>query len=147
MRITGGNNLHRYYASLGHIDQNSLYKHDNHYMKRINFRLAESAKLEALNLEVNATVDGYVQINTHPYSSSASGYYQVFSHINDKSPLIPGVNAFGLPFNLNDNPVAETAPDNGYNRNKQNVVNGKGELIWGVYGVKGLKLRLASNYR
>uniref|UniRef100_A0AB33JPJ4 TonB-dependent receptor n=4 Tax=unclassified Prevotella TaxID=2638335 RepID=A0AB33JPJ4_9BACT len=147
VRLTGGSENHHYYASLGHINQNSLYKHDNHYMKRTNFRLAESSLIKSINLEVNAALDGYVQINTHPYSSTASGYYHIFSHINDKSPLSPGVNLYGLPYNLNDNPVAETAPDNGYNRTKLNVINGKGELVWHMPWVDGLKVRVASNYR
>lgn len=147
IRITGGNEWNKYYMSLGRVDQNSLYKNNNHWMKRTNFRLANSSYIRPIDLEVNVALDGYVHIDTHPYTSTASGYYQVFSHINDKNPLLPGVNKDGLPYNLTDNPVAETAKDAGYNRHKNNVINGKGELIWKVPGVKGLRLRAASNYR
>lgn len=147
VRLTGGNESNRYYVSLGHIDQNSLYKNDNHWMKRTNFRLAQSANIEAIGLQVNTSIDGYRQHQTHPYTSTAGGYYAVFSHINDKYPNIPGVNKHGLPYNITDNPVAETAKDAGYNRNISNVINGKGELIWSVPWVQGLKVRAASNYR
>ena len=147
IRLTGGSETNQYYVSLGHIDQNSLYKNDNHWMKRTNFRVSNSSFIKALGLRINTTIDGYRQKQTHPYTSTASNYYGVFSHINDKYSRYPGVNKFGLPYNITDNPVAETAKDAGYIRNIENVINGKGELIWEVPWVEGLKVRAASNYR
>lgn len=147
IRLTGGGENHHFYLSLGHIDQNSMYKTNTHWMKRTNFRMAETVFIRPIHLQVNASIDGYRQKNTHPYTSTSSGYYQVFSHINNRSPLLPGVNKYGLPYNITDNPVAETARDAGYIRNIDNVINGKGELIWSCPWVEGLKLRLASNYR
>ena len=147
VRVTGGTENNQYYVSLGRIDQNSLYKSDTHWMKRTNFRLANSAFIEKIGLHVNAALDGYVHIQNHPYTSSASGYYQVFSHINDLSPLKPGINKFGLPYMMQDNPVAETSADAGFIKNKSNVINGKGELVWDCLWVEGLKVRAASNYR
>ena len=147
VRLTGGNETNRYYVSLGHIDQNSLYKSDNHWMKRTNFRLSQQSFIKDIGLHVNTTLDGYRQKQTHPYTSTASDYYGVFSHINDRPSIYPGVNKYGLPYNITDNPVAETAQDAGYIRNTVNVINGKGELIWDVPWVSGLKVRAASNYR
>lgn len=147
IRLTGGSETNQYYVSLGHIDQNSLYKNDNHWMKRTNFRISNSTLIKALGLRINTTIDGYRQHQTHPYTSTASNYYGVFSHINDKYSRYPGVNKYGLPYNITDNPVAETAKDAGYIRNIENVINGKGELIWEVPWVSGLKVRAASNYR
>ncbi len=147
VRVTGGNDVHQFYVSLGHIDQNSLYRSNNHWMKRTTFRMAETANIKAIGLQVNAAIDGYRQHQEHPYTSTASSYYYVFSHINDKSPMVPGVNSLGLPYNVTDNPVAETASDAGYQRNIVNVINGKGELVWSCLWVDGLKVRLASNYR
>ncbi len=147
VRVTGGNDVHQFYISLGHIDQNSLYRSNNHWMKRTTFRMAETANIKAIGLQVNAAIDGYRQHQEHPYTSTAGSYYYVFSHINDKSPLLPGVNSLGLPYNITDNPVAETASDAGYQRGIVNVINGKGELVWSCLWVDGLKVRLASNYR
>ena len=147
IRVTGGSQNNQYYVSLGHIDQNSLYKNDNHWMKRTNFRLAQSSFIESIGLRINATIDGYWQKTTHPNTSTASNYYAVFSHINDRPSTYPGVNKYGLPYNLTDNPVAETAKDAGYNRNVDNVINGRGEVVWEVPWVEGLKVRAASNYR
>ena len=149
IRLTGGSDVSNFYVSLGHIDQNSLYKSDNHWMKRTNFRVQNSTNLKDLGITINTAIDGYYQKNTHPNTSSANGYYQVFSHINDLSPLRPGVNKYGLPYDLADNPVSETASDTGYNTTTNNVINGKGEIIIDLekYGVKGLKVRGSSNYR
>ena len=147
IRLTGGSETSKYYVSLGHINQNSLYKNDNHWMKRTNFRVSNTTLIKDLGLTINTSIDGYRQHKTHPYTSTASDYYGVFSHINDKYSRYPGVNKFGLPYNITDNPVAETAKDAGYIRNIENVINGKGELIWELPWVKGLKVRAASNYR
>lgn len=147
VRLTGGGENNQYYLSLGHIYQNSLYKSDTHYMKRTNFRAAQKSYIEAIGLHVNTTIDGYREMTTHPYTSTASGYYQVFSHINDRPPYLPGVNKYGLPYNVTDNPVAETAKDAGYIRGYDNVINGKADLIWDCLWVKGLKVRLSGNYR
>ena len=147
VRLTGGNEMNQFYISLGHTDQESLYRSNNHWMKRTNFRITDNVYLKQIGLHVNATLDGYYQKETHPYTSTASGYYQVFSHINDKSPLTPAVNQFGLPYATPDNPVAETASDAGYNRTRYAVINGKGDLIWDCLWVKGLKLRYSGNYR
>ena len=149
VRLTGGSETSRYYISLGNINQNSLYRSDNHWMKRTNFRVQNTTILKDLGVTINTTIDGYRQKNTHPNTSSASGYSAVFSHINDISPLKPGVNKYGLPYDLADNPVSETAGDAGYNTTTNNVINGKGEIILdlGKYGVEGLKVRGSSNYR
>ena len=149
IRLTGGSETNQYYVSLGHIDQNSMFKNDNYWMKRTNFRVQNTAFLKELGITVNTTIDGYRQKDTRPYTSSAQSIGAIFSHINDKSPLIPGVNDYGLPFDIADNPISETAKDAGYSTNVTNVINGKGEIILdlGKYGVEGLKVRAASNYR
>ena len=148
LRVSGGNDVHRYYASLGFIDQNSLYKSGNLWMKRTTFRLSESANFKAIGLEAKATIDGHITNKSQPYTSTATSEYNIFSHINDKNPLYPGVNLYGLPYNgVNDNPVAETAADAGYSLSNNNVINGYGELIWSLPWVEGLRVRAASNHR
>lgn len=147
VRITGGTEVNRYFASFGAVDQQSLYKSKNHWMKRYNFRLAQQSFIKPIGLHVNLTFDGYLQEQTHPYTSSSNSYYHVFSHINDRPGYMPGVNDLGLPYAISDNPVAETANDAGYNRNKWAVMNGKGELVWDCLWVDGLKLRVSGDYR
>ena len=146
VRMSGGTEANKYYISLGHIDQNSLYRTNTHYMKRTNFRLSQSSTIESIGLKTTATLDGYMQKVVHPYTSTGSGYYQVFSHIQNKSPLTPAVNNFGLPYNVTDNPVAETANDAGYTKEKKNAIDGNLSIEWMVPWVKGLKLRANGNY-
>lgn len=147
INISGGNEVHNYYASLGNINQNSLYKNDNHYMKRTNFLLSETVNLQAIGVKANAQIDGYTQKQTHPYTESSSGYGHIFSHVQNRSPMDLGVNKYGLPYNRGDNPVAETAADAGYINKKESVINGLLNLEWNIPWVKGLKLRGKGNYR
>jgi hypothetical protein len=96
--FSGGGENSKFYASLGHIYQNSLYKNDNHFMKRTNFRLSVETGLRDLGLTFRGAIDGYRQHNQHPYTSTANGYGQVFSHINDKLPTTPGLNKYGSDY-------------------------------------------------
>ncbi len=147
IQMTGGTKNNRYFVSLGHIDQNSLYKNNNHYLERTNIRLNHSATIDKIGLTTIATLEGYLQEQSHPYTSTASGYYHVFSHIQNKNPLEHGVNKYGLPYIANDSPVGETADDAGYNRN--NIRNGSGSLQikWNLPWVQGLQLRALGYYR
>lgn len=145
--MTGGSEINNYYMSLGYIDQGSLYRNNNYNMQRTNFRLSQSSLIKSIGLKVTATLDGYVQKTTHPYTNSSSSPSGVFSHIQNMSPLVPGVNAYGLPYNVRNNPVAETAKDAGYNNNDNKLVNGNLQFEWSLPWVEGLRLRAAGNYR
>ena len=147
IRMVGGSDSNNYYISLNHLSQESLYKSDNYNMKQTNFRLSQSSYFKSLGLRTTTSFDGYLQDTNHPSSSSADSPWAIFSHIQNGSPLIPGINKFGLPYNSEGNPVAETAKDVGYNRKEDKVVNGNMELEWALPWVEGLKLRAKGNYR
>ena len=144
--MAGGTESNKYMASLGYINQESLYKVNVHNMQRYNIRLNQSAYIKSIGLRETASIDGYAQETTHPYTSTASGYYQVFSHVQNKSPMEIALNKFGLPYTGPDNPVAETSEDAGYIRNNQKMLNAKLQLEWDVPWVQGLNLRGAINY-
>lgn len=76
-------------------------------MQRTNFRLSQSSLIKAIGLKTTATLDGYLQKQTHPYSWGASEPYFIFGHIQNASPLLPGVNKLGLPYYFPNNPVME----------------------------------------
>lgn len=147
LNITGGTEAHNFYMSVGLIDQNSLYKNNNHYMKRTNFQLSDNVTIKEIGLKATAQLDGYLQKTVHPLTSTASDYASVFGHIVQRSPMDIGVNKYGLPYNVGDNPVAETASDTGYKNEKENVINGLLNLEWSIPWVKGLKARATGNYR
>lgn len=145
--ISGGGASNTYYASIGHINQQSLYKSDSHYMKRTNFQLTQTSTFKSIGLKTTAQLDGYMQFKTHPYTSTSSGYGNVFSHVQNKSPMEIGRNKYGLVYNNTDNPIAEISDDGGYIDEKENVVNGLLGVEWDLPWVKGLKLRAKGSYR
>lgn len=147
LTMTGGSEINNYYMSLGHIDQGSLYKNNSYNMQRTNFRLSQSSLIKGIGLKVTTTLDGYVKKTTHPYTSTAGNPETVFSHIQNTSPLIPGLNQFGLPYNATVNPIAETADDAGYNNEDRKLINGNLQFEWAVPWVEGLKLKATGNYR
>ena len=147
IRMSGGTEINNYYVSLSHLDQESLYKTNTYNMQRTNFRLSQNSLIKAIGLKVTTTLDGYLQKETHPYTASSSEPWYVFSHIQNNSPLTPGVNKYGLPYNSSDNPVAETAKDAGYLREEEKVINGNLKLEWAVPWVDGLRLSATGNYR
>lgn len=145
--ISGGGASNTYYASIGHINQQLLYKSDSHYMKRTNFQLTQTSTFKSIGLKTTAQLDGYMQFKTHPYTSTSSGYGNVFSHVQNKSPMEIGRNKYGLVYNNTDNPIAEISDDGGYIDEKENVVNGLLGVEWDLPWVKGLKLRAKGSYR
>lgn len=145
--LSGGTDINNYYASIGYINQQSLYKSDSHYMKRTNFQLSQTSKVKSIGLKTTAQLDGYLQNQSHPFTSTSDGYGGVFSHIQNKSPLEIGLNKYGLTYNNTDNPIAETSNDAGYKDAKENVINGLLALEWDLPWVEGLKLRAKGNYR
>lgn len=147
IRLSGGTELNHYYVSLSHLNQESLYKTNTYNMQRTNFRLSQSSLIKSIGLNVTTTMDGYLQKEVHPYTSSASGPGAVFGHIQNISPLTPGVNKYGLPYNIADNPVMETSKDAGYLRKEEKVINGNLKLEWSLPWADGLKLSATGNYR
>jgi len=145
--ITGGNEAHRYYASVSHIDQNSLYRTNTHWMKQTNFQLKEDIFIKEIGVKATVGVDGYLQTTRHPYTSTSSGYYHIFSHVNNHSAMSRVRNDLGNILVGGDNPVAETAEDAGYLRNNSGVINGQAKVEWALPWVKGLSLRAQTNYR
>ena len=146
LTMTGGTETNNYLASLGYINQESLYKVNSHNMQRYNVRLSQSAYIKSIGLRETASLDGYAEEKIHPYTSTADSYYGVFSHIQNNSPMLPGLNSLGLPYIGPDNPVVETSDQSGYKRENRKMLNAKLQLEWDVPWVKGLNLRGAVNY-
>lgn len=147
IRWSGGTKKNRYFVSLGHLYKESLYKVNTHNMNRTNFRINQESLIESIGLKTSASLDGAIGNTVHPYTSTASNYYGVFSHIQNKSPLQIGVNKFGLPYNTTDNPITETSDKAGYIKDRNNYVNGRLGLEWQLPWLKDLKLRAVGSYR
>ena len=150
--MSGGTETNQYYISLGYLDQNSLYRTNTHNMQRTNFRVSQTSLIKQLGLKTTALLDGYVQKQIQPVSSSApynrdDPYYYVFSHLANNGPMGLGINKYGLILDSVDNPVAETSEDAGSGKYNQYVVNAKLQFDWALPWVEGLNLKAAGNYR
>ncbi|MBS9767317.1 MAG: SusC/RagA family TonB-linked outer membrane protein, partial [Flavobacteriaceae bacterium] len=146
IRLSGGSETNNYFVSLGHLYKESLYKINSHNMSRTNFRVNQQSIIKSIGLTTTASLDGALGKDIHPSTGTASNYYGVFSHIQNKSPMDRGVNKYGDPYNMPDNPVAETSLKGGYLKNFNNYVNGRLSLEWQLPWVKELKLRATGNY-
>ncbi|WP_341216881.1 TonB-dependent receptor [uncultured Wocania sp.] len=146
LSFSGGNELNSYYVSLGFIDQGSLYRSNSNWLKRTNFRLSQSSTIKSIGLKTTAQIDGYLEKKEHPFSSSASGYGQIFGHIQNKRPWEIIQNKNGLLYNVGDNPLQEISDDNGYLRNGDKMINALLGLEWELPWVEGLSLKTTGNY-
>lgn len=147
LRLSGGNQINQYYASLSMLNQRSIYRNDNNWMKRTNFSLSNTTNLESVGVKINVQIDGYTQNQSHPLTSEASDYQSVFAGVQNKSPITIGVNKYGLTSNSAYNPVRFIAEDAGYSNKRESVINGLFNLEWALPWVKGLKARTSGSYR
>lgn len=148
IKLYGGSDVNQYYVSLGYIDQGSLYRTGTYNMDRTNFRLSQSSVIKSINLKVSSQIDGYIQKDDHPYTSSSSGPGTIFLEIQDRYPWQLAYNNFGLPYTQTYNPVSDASKDAGYIKNKDNVVNGMLSLDWQPLDfVKELHFRGTGSYR
>ncbi len=150
--MTGGSEINQYYVSLGYLDQNSLYRTNTHNMQRTNFRLSQTSLIKAIGLKTTASLDGYVQNQIQPVSSTApynrdDPYFYIFSHLANNGPMGLAYNRYGLIMDTVDNPVAETSEDAGSGKYNNYVVNARLQLEWQLPWLKDLNLRATGNYR
>ena len=147
IRINSGNEYSQTYISFGYVDNNSLYKVAENYLKRATFRVANTVNIKNIGLQINTSVDGYVQRETQPWSNIDPGYRTAFADMQN-APEAVLLNKYGLPLTLgNINIIAELSGDSGYYRTKNNLINAKAEAVWDIPGIKGLKAKLSADYR
>ncbi len=147
LSITSGSKLLTYYASGSYFNQGSILKTDNNYNDRITYRLNTVSDLENINLKVTTGIDGFVETNSIPVSSTAGGYAQLFQHIQQKKATELAYNEFGLPYNgTTDNPAVELSDLSGYNKGTSRVFNSILELDYAAPFLEGLHLRASGSY-
>lgn len=146
VRLSGGNDVMRTYASFSNTDQESFAKNVSECFNRSTIRLAETVNLKKFGVQINATVDGYTQSYQDPRGTQYGGTSDLGAA--DKGTWGTYLNANGLPlFNGNYNEYAQCSDESGYTRTNTSVINAKGEIVWNLPWVKGLSARVSSNYR
>ncbi|WP_162842795.1 SusC/RagA family TonB-linked outer membrane protein [Mucilaginibacter pineti] len=142
LSVSSGTKLLTYYAGLSYYDQGTILRTDNNYNKRTTFRLNTTSNFEKVNLKVTTGIDGFVESNSAP----VSGFYGVFSHIQNKGATQLGKNEFGLPTTIPDNPLRELDPTAGYNRGFSKILNTNLGLEYSAPFLDGLKIKANGAY-
>ncbi|WP_242083158.1 SusC/RagA family TonB-linked outer membrane protein [Aestuariivivens sediminis] len=131
------------YMSLDYFDQESIYnKGDDFGLDRYSFRSNVTHEIESIGLTVSNNITLSRQINVEP----PAGIGEIWSHVRNWFSGAPMVNYEGN-YVGSQNPLAESDPRAGYNKNENNRVNGQLSLEWKVPNVEGLSLKTVGNFR
>ncbi|MCH5320043.1 MAG: TonB-dependent receptor, partial [Paramuribaculum sp.] len=143
LTITGGSERVRAYTALSYYDQSSLYRSDMLTYKRYNARTNVTIDVKEIGLTVTTGLEAYITNFNQPIS----GYYQVWSHIQNKWAGDVARNPFGQPYGQTvDNPLQDISPEGGYNRQDNANVRGTIDATWMVPWVKGLSIVGRASY-
>lgn len=147
LSVSTGSRLLTLYSSLSYYDQGTILKTDKNYNERITYRLNTVSNFDDVHLKVTTGIDGFTETNNIPNSSTANSFLQIFSHIQNKSPVELAYNEFGLPSaNTTDNPAVELSPLSGYLKRQSKVSNILLNLDYSAPFLKGLHLKFNGNY-
>ncbi len=92
-----GTKLLTLYSSISYYDQGTILKTDNNYNRRLTYRINTVSNFDDIHLKVTTGLDGFIETNSIPNSSTAGNFSQIFSHIQNKPPTALAYNNFGLP--------------------------------------------------
>lgn len=105
------------------------------------------ADFKEIGLKVTSGIDGYITNQTQPSSHFGTGYYYVWSHLQNKKPTELAYNKNGDLYQTSDNPLAEISPESGYLNNDIMSVTANLILDWAVPWLPGLKFKALGRYR
>lgn len=86
LSVAGGNDVMKIYTGLGYYNQESIYRTNSNNMQRYNFPYQYGGYLQADWFEGTGSVDAYIVDTKEPATASGRGYYNVWSHIQNKRP-------------------------------------------------------------
>lgn len=147
LAITGGSEKSKYFASVSYYDQGSLYKFNTNWLKRYNYRLNLTNNFDKIGLVTNINLYGTLEKTRVPATQYGSGYYYVWGHTQNQSPMSLAYTDKGVYSNVVDHPLVEMDPESGYDLNESRNVNGILDLAWSLPWVKGLKIKAINHYR
>lgn len=145
--VSGGTSKTQYFASLGYFDQGTLYTQNTNWLKRYNYRINVSNHFDKIGLKAEANLSGAIEQIRQPASQYGSGYYYLWGHIQNRSPMEAAFNDQGKYSINGDHPLVEMDPNSGYSRSSNKFANGNLILDWAVPGINGLSLKAIGNYR
>ncbi|NDV58896.1 TonB-dependent receptor [Bacteroides sp. 519] len=147
LSVRGGSENIRIYTGLGYYDQESIYRSNTHSMQRYNVRTNLVANLKEIGLKVTTGIDAYILDLNEPATAGGSGYFTIWSHIQNKKPFEPAYNPYGQIYSgTTDNPLLDISENGGYFKQQRSTVKGNLSLEWSLPWVPGLKLKALGNY-
>lgn len=147
LSLNGGNEQIKYYASLGYLNQGTLYQFNTNWLKRYNYRLSLTGDFAKIGLKTSMTIYGVDETRRDNASGYGSGYFAVWSHIQNAPPTDKAYADLERTkyANKGDHPIVEIDPRSGYVRNQDRNLNALLNLDWKVPGVEGLSFRANGN--
>ncbi len=143
LTITGGSEKVKAYTALSYYDQESIYRTNSNTYKRYNVRTNVDINIKEIGLRVNTGLEAYITDRRDPNS----GYYEVWSHVQNKRPFDVAKNPFGQPYSGTvDNPLVDISEDGGYTKASNTNARGSINAVWDVPGVKGLTVTGIASY-
>lgn len=147
LNISGGSEKLKLFTGLSYYDQQSLYKYNTNNLQRYNMRTNLVADFKEIGLKVTSGIDGYLTKSTEPSTHFGTGYYSVWSHLQNKKPMELALNEYGQLYQISDNPIAEVMPGAGYLNQNMLAVTANLNAEWAVPWVPGLKFKALGQYR
>lgn len=147
LSISGGSEKLKLFTGLSYYKQESLYDTNTNNLHRYNMRTNLVADFKEIGLKVTSGIDGYITNQTQPSSHFGTGYYYVWSHLQNKKPTELAYNKNGDLYQTSDNPLAEISPESGYLNNDIMSVTANLILDWAVPWLPGLKFKALGRYR
>ena len=136
LSFNGGTDRVKYFASLGYLDDQGLYKSLRY--KRYNVRTN-------LDMQVTKTTRFSVDLSGRLENRTAppTGTFQIFEHTTRNPPTQPAIYSNGLLASpgVFPNPLSWISTDGGYNNNTNNVLLTNFQLYQEIPFVKGLSVK------
>lgn len=149
LALNGGNKQMQYYASIGYLDQGTLYRFKTNWLKRYNYRLSVTGNFEEIGLKTTVSIYGLSETRRDILNSYGSGFFNVWSHIQNRAPMDRAYADLEKTKydSQGDHPLVEIDPRGGFSRNEDRDVNALLDTRWSVPHVKGLSFRVNANFR
>ena len=143
LTITGGSERVKAYTALSYYDQESIYRQNTLNYKRYNARTNINIDIKEIGLNLTTGLEAYLTNRHDP----AIGYYGVWSHIQNKTPMDIARNPLGQPYSgTTDNPLLDISDKGGYTKADNTNVRGSIDATWMVPWVKGLSIVGRASY-
>ncbi|MEG1749086.1 MAG: TonB-dependent receptor [Tannerellaceae bacterium] len=144
LSLTGGNKQLSYFASMGYLDQDAVYKIGGYGFERYSIRANMDAKFLNDNLKVSVDMFGQFEDGKYPSAGSWGVYFALLEGYHSR-PLQFSDGRYTSQGGI-DNVQAMLDPNHGYTNEDRKKFNTKVQLEYSIPGVKGLVVKAMGAY-